>query len=175
MAGNDAAATEMFDRYVGRLLNLARQRLSSKLARRVDADDIVQSAYRSFFAHARNGDYVLRRSGDLWRLLTAITLHKLYGQVEINTSQRRDFRRDDEQQDVVTAGVEPLPDEVAEVSEQVQQAMDRLNPLERRVFESRLSGQTIEEIAKDVDRSQRTVRRLLSQVQSMLEKSLKQG
>jgi DNA-directed RNA polymerase specialized sigma24 family protein len=81
-SGDEAAAAEIFDQYLSRLTALARTRLSPKLARRVDPEDIVQSAYRSFFRHAQNDRYVLERSGDLWRLLAAIVMNKLHGQVE---------------------------------------------------------------------------------------------
>ena len=47
--GNQEAAEALFRRYVERLLALARGRMTSWLARRVDAEDVVQSAYRTFF------------------------------------------------------------------------------------------------------------------------------
>ena len=46
---DSGAAEELFERYLQRLLALVRTRLPGKLARRVDPDDVVQSAYRSFF------------------------------------------------------------------------------------------------------------------------------
>ena len=63
--GDQQAAAELVQRFTGRLLALARGQLSDKLARRVDPEDVVQSAYRSFFAGARADRYVLQRSGDL--------------------------------------------------------------------------------------------------------------
>src|SRR5947209_1095765 len=74
--GDQQAAGELFRRYADRLRALARTRLSARLARHVDPEDVVQSAYRSFFSGARSDRYALRRSGDLWRLLVSITLHK---------------------------------------------------------------------------------------------------
>ncbi len=75
--GDEQAASDLFDRYVERLIKLARSRLSAKLQRRVDPEDVVQSAYRSFFSHAQDGRYQLHKSGDLWRLLAAITVNKV--------------------------------------------------------------------------------------------------
>jgi DNA-directed RNA polymerase specialized sigma24 family protein len=75
---DEAAAEELFRRYAGRLTALARSRLSRALASRVDAEDVVQSAYRSFFLLARDGEVLLHESGDLWRLLVRITLRKVY-------------------------------------------------------------------------------------------------
>ena len=177
--GESGAAEAIFNRYVSRLLHLARGRLSPRLARRVDPEDIVQSAWRSFFVHARDGKYVLRRSGDLWRLLAAITLNKLHGQIEVHTAQKRDIRQEADVNDRQTSSVaasivdvEPSPDEVAEVCEQVQRTMDELSSVERTVFELRLSGKTIEQIASAINRSQRTVRRILQQVKQTLESAL---
>src|ERR1700679_4129725 len=53
-AGDQQAATEMFHRYANRLILLARSRLSPRLSHRVDPEDVVQSAYRSFFADTRD-------------------------------------------------------------------------------------------------------------------------
>lgn len=177
-AGEDAAAGEVFDRYVAKLLKLTRRRISPKLARRIDPDDVVQSAYRSFFVHARDGDYVVRRAGDLWRLLVAITFNKLYGQVEIHTAQRRDIKREqthdttDSESDFPLTDVEPSPAEAAEISEQLRVFMEQLSQIERTILERRLAGSTIEQIADDVDRSQRTVRRLLQNIREQLSRQL---
>jgi len=75
--GDEEAARELFNRYLSRLVALARSRLSEKLERKVDADDVVQSAFRSFFVRARDGQYAIERAGDLWSLLATITRHKL--------------------------------------------------------------------------------------------------
>lgn len=180
-AGEDRAASEIFDRYVRRLIELARQRISPQLARRVDPEDIVQSAYRSFFIHARDGDFVLQRAGDLWRLLAGITLNKLHDQVERHTAGRRDIGRergfemgDGETPALLAASnPEPTPDEAASLAEQLELFMARLSTVEGRILELRLQGETIQQIATAVDRSQRTVRRLLEQVQARLENKLR--
>src|SRR5262245_34099594 len=93
-AGDQQAAAELFRRYADRLIALARSRLSRKLAQRVDPEDVVQSAYRSFFADTRAGRYALERGGDLWQLLVAITLHKLQLQVKKNNRQKRAVERE---------------------------------------------------------------------------------
>src|SRR5262245_34891463 len=78
--GDQAAAAELFQRYAGRLVALARSQLSDKLAQRVDPEDVVQSVYRSFFVDSREGRYQVERGGDLWQLLVTMTLHKLANQ-----------------------------------------------------------------------------------------------
>src|SRR5262249_29880418 len=92
--GDQQAAEELFRRYAERLIALARSRLSAKLARRIDPEDVVQSVYRSFFTDSREGRYDLQRGGDLWRLLVAITLHKLHDQIRRNTRGKRTVERE---------------------------------------------------------------------------------
>src|SRR5262245_6060801 len=147
-AGDQQAAGELFRRYAERLLALARTRLSARLARHVDPEDVVQSAYRSFFAGAQAGRYVLRRSGDLWRLLVAITLHKLQHQVERLTAGKRTIMRE-----CPTGGEsslfglegkllarEPTPLEAAALADTLEQVFRGLEPLQRRMVELRLQG-----------------------------------
>jgi DNA-directed RNA polymerase specialized sigma24 family protein len=93
-AGDEDAAEQIYRRYAAGLMTLARRRLSARLARRVDPEDVVQSAYRSFFLRGREGQFRIERSGDLWRLLTTITVKKLLGQVEFHQAQQRDFQRE---------------------------------------------------------------------------------
>ena len=87
--GDQHAAAELFNRYVGRLIALARSKLSPALAQRFDADDVVQSACRSFFVRVRDGRLAVQPGGELWDLLAAITLRKVLGQVEHHTAQKR--------------------------------------------------------------------------------------
>src|SRR5262245_32577592 len=88
--GDEQAAHELCPRYAGRMVALARSRLSLKLSPRVDAEDVVQSACRSFFSGTREGRYDIPPGGDLWQLLVAITLNKLYLRIRFNNSQKRD-------------------------------------------------------------------------------------
>jgi RNA polymerase sigma-70 factor (ECF subfamily) len=175
--GDEQAADALFRRYAERLIALARTRLSEKLARRLDPEDVVQSAYRSFFAGARAGRYALEQSGDLWRLLVAITLHKLHHQVERHTSAKRAVYRE---QNVPNAGsigsipvaalaAEPSPAEAVALADELEQVMRALNSQQRQVLERRLHGATLDEIAAALQCSQRTVRRVMNQIREYLD------
>jgi hypothetical protein len=87
--GDDLAAEALFARYFERLIALARSRLSPRLARRTDPEEIALSVYRSFFVEAREGRYTVNRGGDLWRLLSSIAKHKLLRQVRHHRADRR--------------------------------------------------------------------------------------
>jgi len=173
-AGQSEAATAIFDRYVARLIALARSRIGSKLRRRVDAEDIVQSAYRSFFVHAKGDEYQLNEAGDLWRLLASITLHKLYGQIEKHTAAKRSIHHEDHT-DMATAAVtapEPSAEEVVAIVEELHLVIQELPLEERIVLTASLQGQGNIEISRSVKKSERTVRRLLASARRKIEQRL---
>ena len=179
--GDQQAAAELFRRYVSRLTALARSRLPAQLARRVDPEDIVQSVYRSFFANAREDRYEFARGGDLWRLLVAITLDKLQDHVKWNTRAKRavgrdqNFGHDDSLFEMHALAREPSPLEALALAEQIERAMRALKPLQRRMFELRLQGHNLEEIAVATQRSQRTVIRVLEEIKKQLSHWLDEG
>jgi RNA polymerase sigma-70 factor (ECF subfamily) len=174
--GDQQAATTLWLRYAERLLALARKRLSGKLARHVDPEDVVQSAYRSFFAGARDDRFVLARSGDLWRLLVAITLHKLNHQVKRMTAQKRGAGRAHpfaDENDLFRFHAqrlahEPAPSDVLALTDELQQLMREFPPLQRHMVELRLQGYCLGEIADLTQRSERTVRRVLERMKRHL-------
>lgn len=176
LADDSAAATAVFDRYVERLLRLTRSHLSAKLRRRVDPEDIVQSAYRSFFVHAKNEEFQLKRAGDLWRLLAGITLKKLYRQVEKETAAKRSPNRE-EYSDALEAcdSITPSVTEVVALAEVLGLAIEELSDEERSVLIARLQGEDWAEIGESIGRSPRTVRRLLEQIENKIRSGLIDG
>ncbi|MDA1013941.1 MAG: sigma-70 family RNA polymerase sigma factor [Planctomycetota bacterium] len=170
-AGEDAGADALFCRYLDRLTRLARSRLSARLAGRVDPEDVVMSAYRSFFLGARNGRFLIQRSGDLWALLSQITLHKLYRTVARHSAGRRSVYTEqagDFELDGGPAAKEPTPEEAAELADFVESLMTGLAPKQQRILELRLQGETIADIAQAVTTSERTVRRILAEIREQL-------
>lgn len=168
-AGEEAAAVEAFDLYVDRLAALAQSRLSARLAQRIDADDVVQSAFRSFFCGAREGRFVHGRGGDLWRLLSAIAINKVRMQARRHGAGRRDAAKeaalgDEIAGDFVTTR-EPDPAEAAALIDELESLYRELPPNRRTMLELRLAGATVEEIADSVACSERTVRRFLKELQ----------
>lgn len=183
--GDERSAEELFHRYVERLTLLARARLSPRLAGRVDPEDIVLSAWRSFFIGARAGRFSLRRSGDLWRLLVSITMHKLYRQVRRHTADRRsvgseqsiDSAMDEWAMDewLPYASVEPGPEEAVALADELEAVMAQLDGFGRRVLELRLQGEQLAAIAAATERSERTVRRSLAAIRELLAERLRRA
>ena len=164
-------------RYFVRLTALVRGRLGAKLRARVDADDVAMSAYRSFFVRAAAGQFELAETGDLWRLLARMALHKLSHQVERHTAEKRAVSHEERLTDSNgiardIASLEPSPDEAAAVADELEFIMRSLNETQRRTLELRLQGELLEAIAAELGQSERTIRRTLAHVREIMLKRL---
>ncbi len=177
--GDERAAEQIFERYVNRLTLLARTRLSPRLASRTDPEDVVLSAWRSFFVGARSGRFSLRRSGDLWRLLVSITMYKLYHQVRRQTAEMRSVdveeRLDSPSDQWLTAvDREPAPEEAVALADELQTILSKLDDFGRRVLELRLQDYKLAEIAAETESSERTVRRSLARIRELIAARMEQ-
>ncbi|MFM8224203.1 MAG: hypothetical protein ACKOJF_35330, partial [Planctomycetaceae bacterium] len=65
----ETAAREIHTRYGERLAALAQQRLSMRMRRRLDAEDITQSVFKSLFLRVADGRLVVENREDLGALL----------------------------------------------------------------------------------------------------------
>jgi RNA polymerase sigma-70 factor, ECF subfamily len=174
--GDREAAGELFRRYADRLIALASSRMSAKLAQGVDAEDIVQSAYRSFLADSRAGQYSVQPGGDLWQLLVTVTLHKLYDKAKWAQAQKRaadrelHFGSEDSLLGIMphVLNHEPSPIEAAALADEKEYLLRRLDPVDRQIVELRLQGLTLKEIASQVDCSVRTVERTFERIRQQL-------
>ncbi|MEL6110281.1 MAG: ECF-type sigma factor [Planctomycetota bacterium] len=179
--GDDQAAAEIFDRYVARLLALAGSRISPRLARRVEAEDVVQSVYRSFF-HRMEGDRLqVSEPGQLWGLLAAITVNKVRAKARFHQADKRTVTMEASTQGSASCfglvpidiAREPTADEVTGLTEQYQWAISQLSAIGQRVFQLHLENESVESIAKQVKRSERTVRREIERARNWLSAELR--
>jgi RNA polymerase sigma-70 factor (ECF subfamily) len=169
--GSDEAAAKLYRRYAHRLRALARAQSSRELARREDVDDIVQSVFGSFFRAASQGLYDVPAGDDLWKLLVVIAMNKIRAKGSFHRAAKRDVR--------VTAGSEALEragaaelasddEALASLQMVVDEALDRLPPLTRKMALLRMQGHEIGEIARATSRSYRTVERGLKGFRELL-------
>ena len=174
--GNQHAAEEIFNRYVRRLIALSRQRLSAKIRQRVDAEDILQSVFRSFFQRAQDGQFEIEDGGDLWRLLVVITLNKLRRKVDHHTATKRGVDReagsqnqtDDSMPHYETVSRGPSPAAELELSDELGVVTADFSDAQRRMVELRLQGYQLQDIADDAGTSERTVRRTMDRLKVRL-------
>lgn len=170
-AGDDAAASEAFSRFASRLLGLARSRLAARLRTKVDPEDVVQSAYKSFFLRQRAGELEVAGWDSMWGLLTVITLRKCADRAAYYGASKRAVSREAEALPADALNREPQPEEALMLAETVEELFATLNgPEERAILELSLQGCSALEISQQLGRAERTVRRLRERVRQRLER-----
>ncbi|MEI7684543.1 MAG: sigma-70 family RNA polymerase sigma factor [Planctomycetota bacterium] len=172
-AGDPGATKEVFDLYVDRLVGMARKRISLRLAGRIDAEDIVQSVFRTFFHRAKQGQFQITAEDDICRMLARITVHKTLRQVAHHQAGKRDAGRDagsgDDSQDLVVnlLSKEPSPDEATALLDHLEHFLAQLKPDDRKILELRMQGYTTLEIAEQLKITDRKIRRLMERVRTL--------
>lgn len=176
--GDQRAASQIFNEYSLRLAELAKSRLQGALGAKVDADDVLQSAFRSFFVRHRDGQFEVDSWDSLWSLLAVITLRKCGKQVDHYRAACRNLKREACQGDDDTLASfeaiarDPTPDESASLLETVETILRELSPRDRQIVERTLAGEAVEEIGDQVACSERTVERVRARLQTRLEAML---
>jgi RNA polymerase sigma-70 factor (ECF subfamily) len=168
--GSEDAATQLYGRYAHRLRALVRENCSVELARRVDAEDIVQSVFRSFFEAASQGCYTVPAGEDLWKLLLVTALNKIRAKGTYHRAAKRDVR--------LTRSIDGI-DEARETSRSKQgelpflqvlidEALEHLPPPHQEMVRLRIEGYGVAEIAARTGRAKRSVERLLQESRKRL-------
>lgn len=169
--GESDAATALYTRYACRLHAIAGAKTSSDLGPRFDAEDVVQSVFRTFFRRVSTGSYDVPDGDDLWGLLLVVTLNKTRRLALRHRARQRDVRS--------TAGCnamleqEPLSNApLADLRLVVEEFTESLSPCEREIVELRVEGHEVAEIAVRLRRSKRTIERLLQGIRAGLLRQL---
>lgn len=173
--GDEEVARLVYERFAARLAQVARARLAHPLRAKLDADDIVQSVFRSFFGRQRQGQWRLEDWSELEGLLAAITLHKCgkqaarYGTQQRNTAREVPLSAAEQLPATQQLRCEPSPEEVATLSDLLARLMESLESQDAEVLLLRLEGYTAAEIGRRMGRAVRTVWRALKRCQARLE------
>jgi len=170
LSGNDSGAWDVFDRFFEKLRRLVEQRMSRRLKRHEDSEDIVMSAFESFFRGVDEQRFRIDDSGALWMLLRTITLHKLFTHEDAAKAKKRGGDNHQEYRDMAgLAGRDPTPSDAAIVLDLVEEVLGGLEPAYGEVLRLRLTGCTEHEIAKEMGCGREAVRYKLRRVRERLE------
>ncbi|HXG11997.1 MAG TPA: sigma-70 family RNA polymerase sigma factor [Gemmataceae bacterium] len=177
-AGDEEAARQVVDRYINRLVALARQRLSQRLASRVDPEDVVQSVFRTFFGRVKAGKFHIEDQDDLCKLLVRITVHKVLRQVEFHQAAKRDPHLEAEQGSrsqerlMELLDRDPSPEAAVAFLDQLEALFNTMTPRERQVLEMRLQGYSNDEIVAKLGlTNDRAIRRIFERIRSRAEQA----
>jgi DNA-directed RNA polymerase specialized sigma24 family protein len=181
--GDSAAAQPLWDRYFRRLVGLARAKLEARPRLGADEEDVALSAFASFCraAEARRFPQLSDRD-DLWRLLIAVTEHKACNLIRDERRLKRgggavrresDLARPDDSAppglDQI-AGREPTPEFAAQVAEECQHLLSRLDDGELQAIAVwKMEGETVPEIADRLGCALSTVERRLRLIRQIWE------
>jgi RNA polymerase sigma-70 factor (ECF subfamily) len=177
-AGDQDVAAHVFHYYASHLISLVRGRLDRRILRKEDPEDVVQSAFRSFFRRHAKGEFELDDWDSLAGLLATITLRKCGHRIERFNAARRDIHResaapasaDDSVASWEAISREPTPLEAALATETLEEVMRDLQPCHREIVPLVLDGYSLAQISAHVCSSERTVQRVLKLVRSRLER-----
>ncbi|MFL5331521.1 MAG: RNA polymerase sigma factor [Gemmataceae bacterium] len=170
--GQGQAATAIYLRYAHRLRGLVDKQKGADLAGRLDADDIVQSVFRTFFRRAAAGHYDVPEGDELWKLFLVIGLNKLRSAATHHRAAKRDIRRTTSPSDAAT--VASKDDDVALTVLQmvIDDVLSRLPVGHRRFVEMRIEGHEIADISRETGRARRSIERVLQEFRDRLRREI---
>ena len=171
-SGDDAAYEKFWNELGGLLQNVAEKQLGNRLKQRVGSDDIVQSACRTFFRRVSGGQFDLPDSEALWRLMCSITLNKARRASRDHLRKKRGMDREvhlssgdnDSNRELEPGSTESEPLDAACVADQMTGLLEGLSDRHCRVLDLKLQQYTNDEIAEKLSCSERSVRRIISQL-----------
>jgi len=157
-AGDERAATELFERYYTQLVELARRHLGWHLKGIEGSSDLAQSVMRTVFQRASEDRVKVDSKKGLWPLLVTITLNKARNRARYYKRQRRDRRRDTPWDDyLVVLKDGPLPEDGVVVGDLIGQLLANFSERRRKILLLLLEDYTIADVAKQVGTTEWTV------------------
>lgn len=174
--GDSDAATMIFQRFYGRVVQIAARRLRDARKRSSDEEDVAQRAMASLFRRLQEGQFPdLSSENDLWKLLATITERKALNQLRDERRLKRNagrIRGESAFGDTAesTPGINAVPGRelnpqfASLFTDSVQQLLSLLNQDEQQVAMMKLDGMTNPEVAESLQCSLSTVQRRLQVV-----------
>lgn len=170
-SGDEVAASELYERYAARIFGLVKSQMADILRSQTEPEDIVQSVFKSVFRGMNAGRYDAPDAGTLWHLMAVIAVHKVRRNASRRTRERRDVRRQEYVADFDQA-LASNGHSLAEMETAMSEIIECLQPAECDAVVLRVSGYGIEEIALQLNKSRRTVERLLQHARRTLTQEL---
>ena len=178
--GDQAAATEVVQRFVKRLVALASSQFEDKLKFRADPEDVVQSVYATFFRRNDCNQFTLANWESVWALLSKITVFKCghrkeYWYAECRNPAREAISGLNPAQDYWHEDIdrEPTPEEAMVLAETIAELIRTLEPMHRKIAELYLQGYSSLEIAERCDCSERNAGRIVKRFRERIDDLLK--
>jgi RNA polymerase sigma-70 factor (ECF subfamily) len=166
--GQQDAATQIYLRYAQRLRALARSKCGRDLSRLVDAEDIVQAVFGSFFRRASQGHYDVPDGEELWKLFLVLALNKIRAVGTFHRAAKRDVRLTCGSTGAVLDAFGQDDSSSHFLRLAIDEALERLPPQHKQMVELRIQGHEVAEIAEKTGRSKRSAERVLQEARRLL-------
>jgi RNA polymerase sigma-70 factor (ECF subfamily) len=158
----DEVGVMIVRRFASRLVALAAARLKNRLRQRIDAEDVVQSVFKSFFRHLDQGELQLLDWDSLWGLLAQAVIWKVGHQHARSRAAKRALDKEMPSNDETAfLALDPTPEAVVIAEEMMDLVLSRLREEHREIFRLSLAGWKHAEIADERGVSIATVGRVL--------------
>lgn len=169
--GNEDAVAKLWEKYFGRMVQVAFSKLGRHPGRSVDAEDVALSAFGHFCRDVAEGSFPwIKDRQSLWPVLVTITARRAARLSRDELRQKRSALRRDGRQfqslDLVSRALPP--DESMLLDEQVEILLNSLDtPLLREVAKLKMEGMTNGEVAVELGIAVRSVERKLNLIRQI--------
>jgi len=188
-SGDEAAASEILDRYESQVRLVVRRFLPRVLRSRFDSQDIMQSVWRSFFQKvredqaAKSADPVaeakpeeeFQDAGQLFKFLSRMARNKVIDQYRRETSLKSDVHRQraihgESGEDLDPPSPEESPAEVVEAADELSHWRSLIPEDRQELIDMKADGMSTREIGVKLGISERTVQRVLEDLRQRVER-----
>ena len=181
--GDERAGFQIWNRYVGKLVALARSKLKNTAKRESDEEDLVVTAFNAFFEGVQQERFQdLNNRDDLWQVLIMLTERRAIDQIRRQNTLKRgrgnvrgesifEHASDDVSSDHGISNIEdptPTADFAAQFSDELRVCFEKLNDSElQAIVLLKFEGFTNSEIAQQIERSLSSVERKLRLIRQL--------
>ena len=169
--GDEASAKKLWNLYFQRLMNFAKSRMGAVTTAIYDEEDAAISTFRVLCENLKAGKYPDIADGDeFWRLMLTVAARKISRRLEYESAAKRNAGSAQlERIDVSLA----VTKDASQVAVEYEELLSKLNdPNLERVAVLKLDGYTNEEIATAINRTRRTVQRMLDLIRDLWREEL---
>lgn len=160
---DDVAAGALWNRYFDRLMHIARSRMTNLPRSTYDEEDAALSTFRVLYGKLQQGNYgELGSRDELWNLMLKILIRKVGHRVVYEeTEKRTPPGPPGHLADARASATNPMASECSEL-------LSKLSSVDlEQVAIWKLEGYTNDEIALKLNRTRRTVQRMLELIRSI--------
>lgn len=169
--GDTEAASQLWDRYFRQLMHHARLRMSNVAKTTYDEEDAALSTFLLLCRKLENGSYAsVSDREELWHLMLKVLIRKIGRRVKYQGAAKRSDLKDGSS----FCSLDELPaDTTQAISQECFELISSLkDPNLEQVALLRFEGYTNDEIALKLNRTRRTVQRMLNLIRDLWEEEL---